>query len=84
MKEDIRSGSGKTLDARKKQPKAAGTSAWNPTMLKGEKGSAGTPVGDSKHVKSPHDIKGNPEGTLDPRKKTAKPAGTTGFTPTMI
>jgi hypothetical protein len=24
---------GKTLDARKKQPKPAGTSSWNPTMI---------------------------------------------------
>ncbi len=73
-----------TLDARKKPAKPAGTSKWNPTMLKGASGSAGTPVGDSKHKSSQYDIKGKPGGTLDARKKTAKPAGTTGFTPTMI
>ena len=73
-----------TLDARKKQPKAAGESKWNPTMIKGASGSAGTPVGDSKGKSSQYDIKGKDGGTLDPRKKTAKPAGTTGFTPTMI
>jgi hypothetical protein len=83
--EDIRPGKAGTLDARKKPAKPAGTSAWNPTMIKGASGSAGTPVGDSKHEKCQYDITGKPEGKPGFGKgKVAKPAGTSSWNPTMI
>jgi hypothetical protein len=81
---DIKVGTGKTHDSRKSQPKAAGTSNWDPTMLNTPPAKHTGDIPDDKGVKGPYDIAGQAGNTLDARKKVAKPAGTTDWNPTMI
>jgi hypothetical protein len=62
---DISGGSGKTLDARKKEPAEVVNDVFEITL---------------------DNCKSGPDkgGTLDPRKVTAKPSGTSDWKPTMI
>ena len=81
----VGSGPGKTADARKIAPPAAGTSTWAPTMLNPTSGLAGAPVDNQKGKSSEWDVPAQgAEKTLDARKKVAKAAGTSDFKPTLI
>jgi hypothetical protein len=84
VKEDIRPGKVGTLNARKKQPKPAGTSKWSVTMLKTSGGKAGS-LEDYKNKRDSHDVPLRSPGKPGLGKgKVAKPAGSSSFKATMI